>query len=201
MPLQACCVWEEHNRIRSTDISGEIKLQNPLSRDWDAENTYVSSAVLGGDLQVRATEPFAQDAWRGRWLDVREGDALLSKINVKDYPMVLTADGAISERWLIRFKSDTQFDLYGEQLGLVLQGDTLSELAPVNPATNKPYFTLPHLAFGGGWSAGNCVRFNTSGTILAVWLLRVVQPSTEKQAENDGVTVCLRGNTEILNKD
>ncbi|WP_260426566.1 hypothetical protein [Conchiformibius steedae] len=201
MPLTACCVWEEHNRIRATDISGEIKLQNALSRDWPQENTHVSSAVLGGDLQVRATEPFAQDAWRGRWQEVREGDALLSRVNVKDYPMALTADGAITERWLIRFKSDTQFDLFGEQLGLVLQSDTLNDLAPVNPATGKPYFTLPHLAFGGGWRAGNCIRFNTSGTILAVWLLRVVQPSTEKQAENDGVTVCLRGNTEILNKE
>lgn len=199
LPLFAVCVWEEDNRIHQTDISGSLKLQKPLSRDYPQENTYVSSAVLGGDLQTRVSEPFAQAAWLQRWQDAAEGEPVLSRLNTKDYPFALTADGAITERWLIKFRDDTQFDLYGEQLGLVARGDRVSDLAPVNPATGKPYFSLPSLAFGGGWEADNCIRFNTYGTILPIWLLRVVQPSADKTRGRDGVSLCLRGNTEVLN--
>ena len=111
------------------------------------------------------------------------------------YPMALKSNGAITERWLIRFTGENTFQLYGETLGLVVQGDTVTDLAPPNPATGKPYFTLPAAAFGGGWSAGNCIRFNTYGTPMPVWILRSVQPSAARQTEKDGFTACLRGNT------
>ena len=77
----------------------------------------------------------------------------------------------------------------------MVQGDTVTDLAPPNPATGKPYFTLPAAAFGGGWSAGHCIRFNTYGTPMPVWILRSVQPSAARQTEKDGFTACLRGNT------
>lgn len=68
-------------------------------------------------------------------------------------------------------------------------------LLPADRTHGKPYFTLPAAAFGGGWSAGNCIRFNTYGTPMPVWILRSVQPSAARQTEKDGFTACLRGNT------
>ncbi|WP_165006244.1 hypothetical protein [Neisseria yangbaofengii] len=195
MPLTASMAWEEENRITGVDISGRLKLQFALSRDYPQENTYVSSALIGGDLLVRATEPFSQRAWDKVWADAMRGEEILAKLNVKDYPFKLTSNGAITERWLIQFTGEIQYRLYGEQLGLVLTSDTLTELAPANPATGKPYFRLPAAAFGGGWERGNCIRFNTFGTPLPVWVLRSVQPGPDKQTERDGFTACLRGNT------
>ncbi|WP_199721165.1 hypothetical protein [Neisseria weixii] len=195
MPLTASMAWEEENRITGVDISGRLKLQFALSRDYPQENTYVSSALIGGDLLVRATEPFSQRAWDKVWADARRGEEILAKLNVKDYPFKMTSNGAVTERWLIQFTGESQYQLYGEQLGLVLTSDTLTELAPANPATGKPYFRLPAAAFGGGWERGNCIRFNTFGTPLPVWVLRSVQPSPDKQAGRDGFTACLRGNT------
>ena len=148
-----------------------------------------------GDLLVRATEPFSQKTWLTRWQNTREGDELLAKLNVKDYPIVLTADGAISERWLIKFLTSSQFELYGESLGLVATGDTVSDLAPINPATNKPYFKLPAAAFGGGWAVGNCIRFNTQGTPTPVWIIRAISPTGRKDSAPDHFSVCLRGDT------
>ena len=195
MPLAAMTAREEENRLVGVDISGKLKLQFAVSRDYDA-GAYVSSALVAGDLLVRSTEPFAQRAWGNKWADEREGDAILAALNVKDYPITLVSAGAITERWLIRFEaSSAQFKLYGERLGLVAEGDILTDLKPTNPATNKPYFTLPHLAFGGGWAVGNCIRFNTYGTPVPVWVLRAVQPSAESQTEKDGFACCLRGNT------
>ena len=195
LPLAAVQAWEEENRIARADISGRLKLQFPVSRDYPREGTYVSSALIGGDLLVRASEPFSQQAWGKRWKDEIDGDEILARLDVRNYPFRLTSDGAVTQRWLIQFTSDTQFELYGETLGLVAKGDTLTDLAPANPATGKPYFTLPRLAFGGGWAARNCIRFNTYGTPLPVWILRAVQPSAERQSKRDGFTSCLRGNT------
>lgn len=198
MPLTAVQVWEEANRLTDTDISGKLRLQTPLSRDYPQENTYVSSAIIGGDLQVRVTEPFTQNTWTNVWQDTRIGDDLLLKLNVKDYPFVLTSDGAISERWLIRFTGNTQFQLVGERLGVVAEGDTLGDLSPPNPATGKPYFQLPKAAFGAvKWNAGNCIRFNTTGAQMPVWILRAVQPTSAsvKTGRKDRFTLCLRGDT------
>ncbi|UOO83557.1 hypothetical protein [Neisseria dumasiana] len=196
-PLTAVQAWEEENRVMGVDISGRLKLQFPVGRDYPKESTYISSALIGGDLLVRATEPFSQQAWDNVWADEIRGNPVLSRLDVKNYPIKLTSNGAITERWLLRFTSDTQYELYGERLGLIAKGDTLGDLAPVNPATGKPYFTLNRLAFGGGWGSGNCVRFNTYGTPTPVWILRAVQPTTVKQTERDGFSACLRGNTVI----
>ena len=195
MPLTAHTAQEEENRVVNVDISGRLKLQFQVARAYPKEGTYVSSALVAGDLLVRHTAPFAMQSWGRKWLDRADSDPILAKLNVKDYPIKLVSAGAITERWLILFDSDSQFKLYGEHLGLVLQGDTLNDLAPANPATGKPYFTLPKFAFGGGWMAGNCVRFNTFGTPWPIWILRAVQPSPTAQKTKDGFTGCLRGNT------
>lgn len=201
MPLSACLIYEEEHRLMGVTISGSLKLQYGLKRAYPLEKTYVSSAIIGGDkgdLEVRVTEPFSQAAWTKVWQNTRIGDEILAKLNVKDYPITITSDGAINGRWLIEFTSTTQFRLYEERLGLVAASDTLSDLAPLNPATNKPFFTLPHLAFGGGWEPRNCIRFNTTTTIMGIWFIRAVQPTADKTSRPDKFTACLRGNTNVL---
>ena len=42
-------------------------------------------------------------------------------------------------------------------------------------ATNVPYFTIPALGWGGGWSVGNALRFNTIGALYAFAQIRTVQ--------------------------
>ncbi|ULJ64062.1 hypothetical protein MIS33_07790 [Wielerella bovis] len=196
MPLKTKQIWEEENRITDVNVvSGSLKLQFGVSRDFPVENTFVSSAIVGGNMEVRATQPFSQQAWTQVWQDTRIGDPILANLNVADYPIELTSDGAITERWLMKFTTSTQFQLFGEQLGLVAEGDRHSDLAPINPATQKPYFRLPALAIGGGFSGQNCVRFNTVGTPLPVWVVRAVQPSANREIKRDGFSLCLRGNT------
>lgn len=200
MPLTTKQIWEEENRITDVDlVSGSMKLQFGVSRDYQLENTFVSSAIVGGNMEVRATQPFSQQAWTQIWQDTRIGDPILANINVADYPIELTSDGAITERWLIKFTNTTQFQLFGERLGLVAESDIHTDLAPENPATKKPYFKLPALAFGGGFATQNCVRFNTTGTPLPVWVVRAVQPSANRDIKRDGFALCLRGNAIELN--
>lgn len=188
---------EERNRILKADIDGTLSLIFPTKRAYPIENTYVSSVLKGDNLQVSHSIPFTQRQWQQQWLDEPQGEQLLNRLNLRDYPMVLTDDGAITERWLIKWTSSSQFELYGETLGFVLKTDTLQDLAPINPATKKPYFTIPKQAFGNDapWAIQDIIRFNTVGTLLPVWILCAVQPSTNKQDGEDGFTMCLFGDT------
>ena len=200
MPITAHHAREEENRIMVADIDGTLQLQFPTARDYPLEDTYVSSALIGGDLEVRHSPAWSQKLFDNVWSDDPRGDVITAKLNLKDYPLVLTDDGATTDRWAIVFRDGTQFDLYSEALGFVGRYDTTSDLAPINAATGKPYFTLRKGAFGvqngaSPWAAGNCVRLNTWGTHLGVWILRAVQPSAQKQTETDGFSICLRGNT------
>lgn len=200
MPITAHHAREEENRVIVADIDGTLQLQFPTSRAYPKEDTYVSSALIGGDLEVRHSPAWSQKLFDNVWSDDPRGDAITAKLNLKDYPLQLTDDGATTDRWAIVWRDGTQFDLYSEALGFVGRYDALQDLAPVNAATGKPYFTLPKGAFGinngaSPWEAGNAIRINTWGTHLGVWILRAVQPSAQKQTETDGFVICLRGNT------
>lgn len=200
MPLTVVHTLEEKNRVVEVDIDGTLTLMFPVKHSYEPDNTYVSSLLISDDLAVRHSIPFTQTNWDSVWRDTPNGEQLLNRLNVKDYPIVLTDDGAITERWLIKFANNSQFELYGETLGFVLKTDTLQDLAPINPATHKPYFTLPKEAFGGSqgqapWQAQNIIRFNTTGTLLPFWVLRAVQPTSAKPDTDDGFSLCLFGDT------
>ncbi len=198
MPLFATHTQEMRNRILDLDIDGTLSLMFPMNRDYAVEDTYVSSMLLNGDdLQVRVSIPFTQRNWDGVWRDTPNGAQLLNKLNLKDYPMLLTDDGAITDNWLIDFDTSTQFKLYSEALGFVGRYDTLTDLAPINPATNKPYFTIPKKAFGTDtpWATHDVIRFKTWGTLMPVWVLCAVQPNANPPKGTDGFEQYLFGDT------
>lgn len=197
LPLIAKHTIEERNRIVKADIDGTLSLHFATKHNYPLEGTYVSSVLMSKDLRVSVSVPFTQRNWNKVWSDKPVGEQLLNKLNLRDYPMVLTDDGAITERWLIKWASAGQFELYGEQLGFVGKFDTLTDLAPINPATAKPYFIIPKEAFGNKapWEAQDVIRFDTTGTLLPLWVLCAVQPNSDNQKGEDGFTVCLFGDT------
>ncbi|PID63444.1 MAG: hypothetical protein CR974_02015 [Gammaproteobacteria bacterium] len=202
LPLIATYAYEEENVITDTDINGTLTLRFPLKRSFDKLNCFVSTVLRAGgtgNLRVRATEPFSQLTWSGRWSDERDESPILAKLNVRDHPIQLTDDGAMTERWLIKFTNTEQFELYGETLGLVAKGDIWQDLAPINPATGRPLLVIKAAAFSSGgvsaWNNGNCIRFNTYGTAMPVWLIRAVQPSADPQIDDDGYAVAFRADT------
>ena len=197
MPLKAIHAQEQRNRIVDLDIDGTLSLLFPTNRDYPIEDTYVSSLLIGDDLAVRVSVPFTQRSWNNVWQDTPVGDQLLNKLKLTDYPMILTDDGAITDRWMIKFASGSQFELYSEALGFVGKFDTLTDLAPINPATGKPYFTIDKRAFGTDtpWAVQDVIRFNTWGTLMPVWVLCAVQPNPNPPTGTDGFEQYLFGDT------
>jgi hypothetical protein len=173
-------------------IDGELTLTRALSHDFPADETLVSSALIAGDLQARWSGLFEQTVWTGVWSDSPDGAVPDAQFNAVQYPLQVTNDGAITERWRIQFTNTTAFSVVGESVGGIAVGSPDQDCAPLNPATGKPFFRLPALGWGGGWSAGNCLRFNTYGNGQPFWLVQSISPGPAG-ADADRFRVQIRG--------
>jgi hypothetical protein len=174
-------------------IDGTVQLLRPLAHNYPADESYVSSVLLGGTLQAGATQSFSQLAWTDEWSDTRIGSPILAQYDQTTYPIAVSNDGAITQLWALIFTSSTTFRLVGETRGEVITGSTATVLSPVNPVTGVAMFTMQPAGFGGGWSAGNVLRFNTRGAVLPAWCARTVEQSQPGAQGNDQILIEVRG--------
>ncbi|GAB4210102.1 MAG: hypothetical protein Fur0019_17710 [Tibeticola sp.] len=188
--------------VRDVQINGEISFTRALTHEYPLANpgdpasgSFVSSALVAGDLFARVNLVFDQSTWNGSWSDELIGSAATATFNNTQYPITVTNRGAITERWLVRFTNTTAFEVIGENVGLVATGNTSTDCAPINPATGVPYFSLPALGWGGGWAVGNVLRFNTIGAQFPVWVVRTVQQGPETVSDDD-FTLLVRGDVD-----
>jgi hypothetical protein len=172
--------------VSDVQISGELTFTRPLTHDYPVTSppsSFVSSALIAGDLKARVSVLFDQATWNGTtWLDGVSGTAATGTFNDVLAPIVVTNKGAVSERWALVFTNTTSFNVIGEHVGVIAIGSTNTDLSPNNPATNTPYFKVPALGWGIGWAAGNMLRFNTVGAMTPVWVVRTIQ-----QGPNTGI--------------
>lgn len=192
-PLYAVHRVEDMVLLSDVQIGGQLRIIGQLSHDYPAEETLVSSALISGDLQARWGTLFDQETWTNEWTDTRIGDEVTASYNSVLYPLEVTNRGAITERWALIFTTSTQFRVVGESVGEIMTGSTAEDLAPTNPNTGVPYFTLDAAGWGSGWSAGNVLRFNTVGANTPLWLARTVLQG-EAQGQDFQFRLQVRGN-------
>ena len=183
---------EDMAMVAEVQINGTLSFTREITHAYPVPGSYVSSALVAGDLQSYVSVLFDMATWANVWADSFAGTAATGTYNDGLAPIELTNEGAVTERWLIRFTNVTTFDVIGEHVGVIAQGTTSADCAPVNPATGHPYFTLRAIGWGGGWASGNCLRFNTVGTIFPVWVVRTVQQG-EAAGVHDSFTIIARG--------
>ncbi len=188
---------EDEAMCVEAQITGDLRLSRPLTHAYPAPGSYVSSALIFGTLQARATEGFAQAAWTGDWADAPVGATVLAAFNQASYPLVMTNAGAITERWALIFTSGTSFRVVGEEVGQIITGDINTTLAPVNPATGVPYFTIQPGGWGSGWVAGNVFRFNSVGAMPPAWVVRTTLQSPAVEPGNDQLSISVRGSIDV----
>jgi hypothetical protein len=184
--------------IRDVQINGDITFTRALTHDYpltDPPTSFVSSALVAGDLFARVPLIFDQATWNGAWKDVQEGSAATATFNATQYPIAVTNRGAITERWVVRFTNTVNFEVIGENVGVIATGEVSTTCAPTNPATGVPYFAIPALGWGNGWATGNVLRFNTIGAQFPVWVVRTVQQGPESVA-HDAFTLLIRGDVD-----
>lgn len=182
---------EDMALVNDLQINGTLGLTKALSHDFPL-GTYVSSALIMGDIFSRVTNIFEQNTWTGAWSDDLIGGAPLASFNSTVYPITITNEGSTQERWVVIFTSSSTFKVVGEFSGQIAIGDTNSDCAPLNPATAAPYFTIPLLGWGLGWSTGNVLRFNTIAANRPVQVARTILQS-ETSSGADQFCIEVRG--------
>lgn len=172
---------EDTALVADAQLSGHIRFTRPITHDYPVEGTYISSALLLGDMRARVSLKFDQQTWDGiTWQDALDGDQALASYNDTLAPIEVTNEGALTERWALHFQSGgTSFRVVGENVGVIGTGSTGADCAPINPNTGAPYFTVREVGWGAGWVVGNVLRFNTVGAMASVPLVRVVQQGPE----------------------
>lgn len=183
-PLKCTHRVETMAVVSDLQINGTLSLSAPMGHNYAAGSSFVASALLIGDMQARPQYFFSQQTWTSVWSDSRIGNNTTAQYNDALYPVEVANDAAITERWLLQFTSATAFNVVGERAGVVGSGSTAADVAPVNPLTGKPYFTLRSAGFGSGWATGNAVRFNTVGANHPVWIARTIIPGPATLAED-----------------
>lgn len=182
-------------RLVDVDINGTLTSNKALSHDFPADDSYASGLLYVGTLQARVTALFAQSAWTSVWQDTVIGDPPLAQYNDVLYPPTISNLGAYPDRFVLRFTSSTAFGCYGENLGYLGAGTINENFAPTNALSGQPYFTLDYRGWGGGWSTGNCLRFNLIGANYPTDLIRAIQPS-EPTGQDDSVELLFLGNVD-----
>jgi len=181
-PLTVLHTVEDMALITDVQIDGTLTFAQPLTRNFTAANALVSSALVRGDVSARVSNLFAQNTWPGgaaAWSDSLVGSPPTSgaAYNVISHPIEVINANCITQRWRIQFISSTAFNVVAEALGVIATGTTSTDLAPINPVTDEPFFILRAAGWGTGWATGNLLRFNTEAAGAAVWAGRCVAPS------------------------
>lgn len=177
--------------------SGAPFAMNPA----DADIFLCSKLILlpdGGnqDLQALYTNLFTQAGWTNEWSDSPTAPDTTGQYDDINYPIGMSNNGAITERWRLEFVSTTTVNVIGERFGQVLTSASInSDIAPINPATSTPYFTIDADGWSGGWDIGDIVRFNTLGANDPIWLIRSTQPGDAPEMPSDRFIAHLQGDT------
>lgn len=182
---------EDMALVSDAQINGEIRFTRPITHAYPS-GSFVSSALVVGDLQSRVSATFDQSSWDASWQDNPVGSPALASFNSALNPIVVTNKGSITERWAIVFTGSTSFQVIGEHVGVIATGGTAVNCAPLNPATGAPYFTIPAAGWGLGWSPGNVFRFNTVASTFPVWCVRTILQGPET-VQDDDFTLLIRG--------
>ena len=190
LPIEIRDRIEDRVLVADAQITGEIAINRPLAHDYPDGGHLSTCLILGEmngsqDLQGRVVNVFDQATWTGEFSDIRIGDGTDAQYNDVVYPLVVDNANAITERWAVHFTNATMFEVIGETSGIIANGDITTDLAPLNPRTSQPYFTVDKDGWGGGWSAGNVLRFNTIGGLAPVWFIRTTLAG-EMEAPYDG---------------
>ncbi|MCG2572329.1 hypothetical protein LVY74_02000 [Acinetobacter sp. ME22] len=176
-PLSAKYRYHDIGVVSDVQINGQITLNKPITHNYSASDSIVGSGLVIGDMFARYTNKFVQASWSDVFNDSATGASVSANYNDTLYPIDVTNNGAIQERWAIVFTSTTAFRIIGEYSGQIATGTINNDCSPINPVTNAPYFTIKALGWGSGWVNGNVLRFDTKAATYPIWCIRTVKPS------------------------
>ena len=162
-------------------IDGTLGINIPLTHAFPV-GSVVSSALLFGNTFARVANLFDQQAWDGfTWSDSVTGNPATASYNDAAYPIIVSNDGALSDRYALRLRSNvTEFDFISEGMGTLGSGSVNANFAPSNPIQSAtiPLLQLAAAGWGGSWVAGNTLFLKVQAAMQPMAVIRTVQPGS-----------------------
>jgi hypothetical protein len=186
---------EDMMLISDVQINGQLSFTRAITHNYPASGSYISSALIYGDVKARTSLVFDQSTWTNVWQDSVIGSPATGTFNDATNPITVNNKGALTERWAVVFTNSTSFNVIGEHVGVIATGTTGADCSPTNPETSTPYFTIPSAGWGLGWATGNVMRFNTVGAMVPIWVARTILQGPET-VEDDAFTILIRGDVD-----
>lgn len=186
---------EDMVQVSDVQINGLLSFTRALTHEYPAVGSYVSSALVFGDVRARTSLVFDQTTWTDVWSDAPIGATATASFNHSQFPITTNNLGALTERWAVQFTSTTAFRVIGEHLGVIAVGNTGEDCSPMNPTTGQPYLTIPAAGWGLLWAQGNVLRVNTVGALPSAWVARTVLQGPET-VPNDSFALLGRGDVD-----
>ena len=131
----------------------------PRAHEYPLSGSYLSSALVAGNLQSRVSVVFDQATWDTEYKDIRVGPAAEATFDHVQYPIAVKNRGAVTEKWIIHFLSNSTIRIIGENLGQVVDSFLITTQNGICRAENKAagtlqnpayYFEIDANGFGGG---------------------------------------------------
>lgn len=181
---------QDELQVISADISGHLLLAGALSHNYPVPGSYVSSKLRQGDKFARVFGYADRTTWQGSWAATIAGsDIGAVSFNSIDHPIQTSNRGAITERWACIFNNSTEVRVVGEHVGQVLSSAPIgAPIAPINPQESPaPYFTIPSAGWGGGWSTGQVLLFETQAAGAPTFIARSVLPGGTEVLDDSAI--------------
>jgi hypothetical protein len=182
--------------VQRVGFDGKLHLTTGLSAGFGT-GARVCGLIPIGDMESSAEVLHSQRTWTRVFSDALIGPSVPDLYDDATYPLAIDNKGVIEQRWAVVFDLDgTSFTLHGDTVGAITTGDTGTTLAPINPVTGTPYFTLLAAGWIPGAEVANALRFNTHAPIAAdsLWVSRTNPPNpTAFLSAPDSVTIAMRG--------
>lgn len=169
---------EVYNQVAEVRIDGKVKLKLPVGYEFPAGAVF-STALRQDDRFARVSRTYSQKTWDGvKWFD--GVDPAVGEATAKYTGTIeVTNLGCITERWALKMRgTGTKFDLVGQRMGQIAEGDLNVDFAPLNPITGTPYMRIPATGWNQGWGPNNTLFVDTVGAESQIAAIRCTQPGS-----------------------
>ena len=136
-----------------------------------SQDVLISAVIDFGDL-VASTD---------NWVENGSGT-----YNEATYPVEVNNIGTVEDSWTLQFTSSVAFTVTGTNSGLVGSGTVSGDFSPVNAnvGTGDYYFTIEAAGWGGSWTLGDTITFQTHHAASSLWLKEVVPALTASRTNS-----------------
>ena len=137
-------------------------------------NSYPITTTIVGSVIDLSVVNATTDAW------VESGSGTYDE---STYPVVVYNEGTVEDSWTLTFTSSTNFSVAGTATGAITSGSISSDYQPVNGSSY--YFKIDTLGWGGTWTLGDTITFDTHHSAKSLWVKEVVPAAADSYTNNN----------------